>query len=368
LGAELANGRARRGSGGLQAADNRFWEPLVAATVRQRGAQAHCRRCGCGRSVGCPPRRQPARLGWLGWQHRATLWRDFRALCIVGAVVLLLNGFYFAQFAGQLFMRLGGSMQKGYPGGGSRFASALAPLLGGRLLCGADYLQNLARLSAPDWLHAVAQGCALLIYPLAWLGIGVAVRSAWRITGEQSVRQSVALVLLAALGWQALLFGAMRIPAAPQYFFGTFPLHVLAAWLAVEALRKWRLGTVLGGLYAIGCAFLTLEAAISIHHYGFEKPLWPTLSTSVNIARELNRYSDTTVLTDSAVYQKAPQALRALRLLLPPPSDATPNASGRLLITNTVAELAPGAEPPPGSQSIEITPLPKDWVPDPNTW
>ena len=309
-----------------------------------------------------------ALLGSLAWQHRAALRRDLRALCIAGAVVLLLNGFYFAQFSGQLFMRFGGSMQKGYPGGSSHFASALAPLLGGRLLSGADYLQNLARLSAPEWLHAAAQGCALLIYPLAWLGIGVAVRSAWRTTREQSVRQSVASVLLVTLGLQALLFGAMRIPVAPQYFFGTFPLHVLAAWLAVEALRKWRLGTVLGGLYAIGSAFLTLEAAVSIHHYGFEKPRWPTLSTSVNIAHELNRYADTTALTNSAVYKKSPQALRTLRLLLPPASSTMPEVSGRLLITNTVTELATDTEPPPGSQPIEITPLPKDWVPDPSTW
>jgi hypothetical protein len=178
----------------------------------------------------------------------------------------------------------------------------------------------------------------------------------------------VALALLAALGLQALLFGAMRIPAAPQYFFGTFPLHVLAAWLAVEALRKWRLGAALGGLYAVGCTFLTLEAAFSIHHYGFEKPLWPTLATSVGIARELNRYADTTALTDSAVYQKSPQALRALRLLLPSPKDILPSASGRLQIANTVTEIAPGATPPAGSQPIEITPLPKDWVPDPSTW
>ena len=90
-----------------------------------------------------------------------------------------------------------------------------------------------------------------------------------------------------------------------------------------------------------------------------------------------NRFAETsappriwpaTALTDSAVYKKAPQALRALRLLLPPPKDTISNANGRLLITNTVTELAQGAEPPPGSQPIEITPLPKDWVPDPGTW
>ena len=70
-------------------------------------------------------------LGWLGWQHRAALWRERRALGVTGLVVLLLNGFYFLQFAGQLVARLSGSVQKGYPGGGSHWVSALAPLLGG---------------------------------------------------------------------------------------------------------------------------------------------------------------------------------------------------------------------------------------------
>jgi hypothetical protein len=75
-------------------------------------------------------------LGWLVWQHRPALWRDRRALCMAAILVLALNGFYFVQFAGQLFARLSGSMQKGYPGGGSHLVSLLAPFLGGRLLCG----------------------------------------------------------------------------------------------------------------------------------------------------------------------------------------------------------------------------------------
>src|SRR5207247_2119780 len=111
-----------------------------------------------------------------------------------------------------------------------------------------------------------AQGGALLIYPLAWLGIGGAAREVWQTkSSDPSARRSVLLVLLAGLVLQTLLFGAMRIPAAPQYYFGTFALHALAALLGMDALRKWRLGTTLGVLYAVGSMFLTLEAAISIH-------------------------------------------------------------------------------------------------------
>ena len=126
------------------------------------------------------------------------------------------------------------------------------------------------------------------------------------------------LVALIALGLQALLFGLMRIPSAPQYFFGTFVLHVVVAWLAVSALRPWRIGACLGALYAAGCLVLTIEAAWSIHEHGYERPLWPTLANSVSVARQLNRFTDSTAFTDVAVYQKSPQALRTQRLLLPP--------------------------------------------------
>jgi hypothetical protein len=328
-------------------------------------------------------------LGWLGWQHRPALWRDRRALGVAGLVVLLLNGFYGVQFAGQLLARLSGSVHKGYPGGGSHGISALAPFLGGRLLCGADYLEKLARLGGPAGLHFTAQACATLFYPLAWTGVLFAGRSAWRILQKRktepsilstlTAREAVTLVVLIGLGLQALLFGLMRIPAAPQYFFGTFVLHIVAAWLAVDGLRRWKLGTALGMLYGLGGAFLTVEAAGSIHEHGFERPLWPTLASSVGVVRDLNRFSDATALTDVAVYQKSPQALRTLRLLLPPPADSGRRESGLLLITRdgqrsarpgetALLELPDGTPPPPGTQSIEVTPLPKDWVPDPSTW
>jgi hypothetical protein len=134
---------------------------------------------------------------------------------------------------------------------------------------------------------------------------------------------------------------------------------------------------VLGAIFTIASLFLTAEAAWSIHQHGYERPGWPTLASSVNVTRTLNRYADTTALTDIAVYEKAPQALRTLRLLLPPAGKNLPSANGRIFITNsgaarpaetTVIILDPKAVPLPGLKSIDITPLPKDWVPDPATW
>jgi hypothetical protein len=322
-------------------------------------------------------------LGWLLWRERAVLSQDRRALLVLAGVVLLFDGYFFVQFIGQLVARLTGSMAKGYPGGGSHWLSALAPLLGGDFLSGLDYLQNLAPLSLPVWLHFIAQLCVSLFYSLAWLGILLAILRARQIFRRRKVafqptpRETVMLVMLAGLLLQALIFGALRIPPAPQYYFGTFVLHVLAASLAVDVLRRWKWGILPGVLYVLGAASLTVEAAWSIHEHGFSRPLWPTMASSVRVARDLDRYSDTTAQTDVAVYQKAPQALRTLRLLLPP--DTTPRSSGRLFITHdshdaarpgeaALVELPAKATPPPASKPIDITPLPKDWVPDPSTW
>ncbi len=325
-------------------------------------------------------------LGWLAWRHRPDLWKDRRALGILGLLVLALNGFYFVQFAGQLCLRLSGSVQKGYPGAGSHGLSALAPLLGGHLLVGADYLGKLAPSNLPETLHRIAGVCAYAFYPLAWIGILLAANQARRIVRTQKItsttlnispREALVCVVLIALILQMLLFGLMRIPAAPQYFFGTFALQIIIAWIAVDELRPWKLGAILGALYTVGSLLLTVEAAWSIHQHGYERPHWPTLASSVSVTRTLNRYADSTALTDVAVYEKSPQAIRTLRLLLPPASDHLPNTNGRLFITNsgaakpaetTVIALDPKATPPPDLQSIDTTPLPKDWIPDPSTW
>ncbi len=324
-------------------------------------------------------------LGWLAWRHRAALWSDRRALAVLGAVVFALHAVYFFQVTGQLAARLQGSVEKGYPQGGSRAVSALAPLLGGRLLCGADYAESLTTPAGPAWLQAAAQWGARLIYPLIWFGVLLSVRRvwlAWRKGGAGSVltpRDEVAAVVLGGLLFQALLSGVMRVPAKPQYFFGTFALHVAMAWFAVDALRRWRVGALPGVLYAAGAAVLTVSALLAIHARGFEKPRWPTLANGVAIARALNAFTDPTALTDVALYQKHAQPLRTLRLLLPPAPGQPQRTSGHLLITHRpdvprptgqvrLIEVPPNTAPPPGSQPLDVTQLPKNWVPDPGTW
>ena len=330
-------------------------------------------------------------FGWLGWRHRAEVWRDWRALAVLGVVFGALHAAYLFEVAGQLFARFSGSVERGYPGGASRTMSALAPLLGGRLLCGADYLESLARPAAFPALQAAAQWSARLIYPLIWLGIALSAGRAWRMICEVRrargswenipFRDRVSAVALAGLIGQALLCGLMRIPALPQYFFGTFVLHALMAWFAVEALSRWRAGVLPGVLYAAGGAVLTMSAMLVIHDHGFEKPRWPTLGNDVEVVRELNRFTDTTVQTDVTVLQKNPQILRTLRLLLPPAPGAAQTENGWLCIDYrgmspagriqlSWLQVVPGESyhPLPRHEPLDVTPLPKNWVPDAKTW
>ena len=329
-------------------------------------------------------------FGWLAWRHRGALWRDRRALAVLGVALFALHAAYFFAVTGQLLARFSGSVQRGYPGGGSRAASALAPLLGGRLLGGADYLESLARPAALPTLQAAAQWSARLIYPLIWLGLALSAARVRRMfcdarkTGSAwenlALRDAVTAVALAGLSGQALLFGLMRIPSLPQYFFGTFVLHVLMAWFAVEALSRWRAGALPGVLYAASGAVLTVSAMLVIHAHGFEKPYWPTLGNDVEVVRDLNHFTDTTVQTDVTVLQKNPQILRALRLLLPPAAGAAPSESPLYLhyvggrptsrIHLVWLQVVPGEtnQPPPRHEPLDVTPLPKNWVPDPQTW
>ena len=327
-------------------------------------------------------------FGWLGWRHRTELWRDRRALAAIGVVLCALHAVYFFQVAGQLIARFSGSVERGYPGGGSRAASALAPLLGGSLLCGADYLEKLSRPAAFPVLQTAAQWSVRLIYPLIWLGIALSAGRVWRMfatargaTEKLPLRDCVTAVALAGLIGQAMLCGLMRVPSLPQYFFGTFVLHALMAWFAVDALSRWRAGALPGALYAAGGAVLTVSAMLVIHTHGFEKPRWPTLGDDVGFVRELNRFTDTTVLTDVTVLQKNPQILRTLRLLLPPEPGVAQRESGRLVVnyfgkrTGRKIQLAelqvvPGEtyEPPYRHEPLDVTPLPKNWVPDAKTW
>lgn len=298
----------------------------------------------------------------LVWRHRAALRADRTALLGLGAVVLALHGVWLVKACGDLAWRLQHSAAA-YPGGGSRLHSALAPFLGGNLLSGFEAAEKMVSPRGSHGLVVASQWASQLIYPLIWLGLAVAIRACR--DPQPSTRRTLAGVALAGLAVQAILFAALRLPTAPQYYFGTFPLHVLAAWFAIDALHRWRLGCVLGALYCWGVTFITVGGMLAVHHHGYERTGWPTLRDATAVVRELNHFTDTTALTDVPLYQTSPQPIRALRLLLPPHDDE-PRASGRLLITR--GHVVETDAPPPQARTIDITPLPRDWIPDPATW
>ena len=63
---------------------------------------------------------------------------------------------------------------------------------------------------------------------------------------------------------------------------GTFALHALLAWIAVDALGRWRFGAVPGVLYAMGGAVLTMTAVLTIHARGFERPRLARIGRAVD--------------------------------------------------------------------------------------
>jgi hypothetical protein len=197
-----------------------------------------------------------------------------------------------------------------------------------------------------------------------------------KIRQMPAVRDTVFRLLLAALALQMLLFGTMRVPAIEQYFFGTYPVHVLLAWVAVEALGRLRLRGAALALYGSSLAVITLGSIWQVHRTGWNfGSMVPKLKDQVAVVRELNRYSDASALNDVALYQHYPKALYALRLLLPPPPDQPRRYSGRLVIryrkdpgdpadrgpqggrggTIEVVEVMSDVDVPPGASRMALT-------------
>lgn len=332
-------------------------------------------------------------LGYLLWKHRADLWKDRRGLLWTVGILLALNAKYLCVAGFNVVWRLTHSTATSYPGVGSRLASALAPFFGGNLLGGYEvfehtekgyiFTQKMSGPTGPGWLVATATWAARLVFPLIWIGIGSAL---WRVRGAlgriyattNSTSDTVIFVGVAGLLLQAIIFGCLRIPIGLQYYFGTFSLHVLFAWLGVDALRRIRLGLLVGGIFGIGCAYLTAGSAWTTHHHGYNSPSWPTMRNAVELTRALNLYQDSAAYTDIEFFKKYPQPLRTVRLLIPPTDLKSAKQSGRLLLTykevngtktgEMIVKEYEGPNPPPGAVSLDITPLPEGWVPDPSTW
>ena len=331
------------------------------------------------------------------WRHRPALWRHRVGVAAVLGVVLAPNVVYVGHASKALVSRFATSVREGYPSKDKlgRPEALLTAFHGGALLGGSYYAEVDSRLRGPHLLVRAARLGSSVVYPLIWLGIGVAgVRWLRRRRGADDgeldypaeptlvrARRAIFGIALAGLGLLVLLYGLMRMPPYPQYFFGTFPLHVLFAWVGIDALsRRSRFGGLATLVYAASVGYITLASMGQIHREGYDRDDLtdtrmerPTLANQVRVVRELNRYGNTRVTTDVIAYQKYGQALRALRLLIPPEPGVARTENPHLVIRNragptgrdSVIELSQ-AKRETGTarwKSIDVTPLPPRWEP-----
>ena len=328
-------------------------------------------------------------------RHRPALRRQRIGIAIVLVAALALNAMYIPAAAAAVVQRFGASVRSGYPSGDtSRGEALLTAFRGGSLLGGYHYAEIDSRLRGPRPLVQAAKLAASVVYPLIWIGIGVAaVRLLRHRRGAddyeahdpadptlRDARRAVFGMALAGLVLQLMLYGLMKMPAHPQYFFGTFVLHVLFAWIGVEALSRLRLGGLATAIYGLSVAYITLASMWQIHREGYdrddindERMERPTLANQVAVAQRLNRYADEQVLTDVRLYQRYGQSLRALRLLFPPEPGLAQKRSGKLVIRNrsgptgrdsTIELSQAGRETQTNRwKPMDVTPLPAGWEP-----
>jgi hypothetical protein len=321
-------------------------------------------------------------IGHLIWRRRHAVARHYIGVAVILGVTLALNFSYFHQFRNALVWQIEhGAFTKGYPGTDSRLLGLLSALRGGSILGGYRFAEYDSRLAYLPPITEAAKVVSNMAYPLIWGGIVAMIvflarrKAENRHTPLLHVRHTIAAIALAGLALHIALYGGLRMPADPQYFFGTFILQALFAWAAIEALCRITLGGLAVAIYGISVAYLTIASTIYVHHVGYARNTYrPSLSNQIEIARALNRYADKTVMTDVVLYQSHPQAIRSLRLLIPPEPGQSQVTSGRLGIRHTsgakgtdssieVVEAPRDAELDERFQPLDVTPLPPEWQP-----
>ena len=321
-------------------------------------------------------------IGFLIWKYGPEFRRPRRPLLIALCIFVALNAAFFVELGYIIFQRIGGAVASGYPGGKPAQVAMLAPFLGGKLLSAP--LPEWAPMEGLFWVRILSA----LAYPLCWAGIAIAagrVCRHWRNAGwpargvtspgsAEGVREALAWVCFATVIIQGGLFAATRVPAGPQYFFGTFAAHVFLAWLAVSAMPKAWMRTATTAAYGLGGAWLSFYGAWITHQEGPSvRPSQPKLGSQAALAEKLSGYGSVEAFTDVPHLWHYAQGVRSLRLLLP--SGGKEHA--RLLITDRgrprgraidfeVQELSAGESVPMAAKPVDLAPLPAGWFPPPS--
>jgi hypothetical protein len=188
------------------------------------------------------------------------------------------------------------------------------------------YLGPLWMAADTSWtgtLAQLAQYASLVAFPLSWAGMLLAIRSireAYR-TGTNTARTHALTLACGVLATQFLLSGLTGKYGPPHYFNATWVAYTLFTWLALDTfVRRYRYAAVVPVLHAASLLTLTVYAAVRVHYEGPSREGYgATLSNQLDVARRLSAYPrDSELHVAVTHYELFPQALRAVRAVLPP--------------------------------------------------
>jgi hypothetical protein len=285
-------------------------------------------------------------VGHMLFRHRRSLWQHRLGVLATLAVLTFLNYRYVRDTTATVYHMMGWSIREGHRSHTSRAVAALAPLMGGRLFAGGEFDTTHFHLNGPSLLILTARLLSSASIPLVWAGVALAIWQQLCSSGatgglsnsafSPSPRNTLLRVALAALLLQSLYFALLGVPPSTHYFFGSFGVHVVFAWIAVNALARFRLRAIVIAAYGLSLAVVTLGTMWQVHRDGWsygQSTTSPTLNEQIELARALNRYTDTSALTDVVAYQSEnPYALWTLRRLIPRDSTQPRQHSGHLVI------------------------------------
>jgi hypothetical protein len=216
------------------------------------------------------------------------------------------------------------------------------PLFGAHLLSAAGIQDCLG----PGWFYTtgwlaypltIAYEISLLMYPLVWLGIILAIPRAFRPT---STVNHLSLLCLAILLCQCVLDALARAYDYPHYYNATWIIFAFFALLAADFL--WRhfhqralLSRVAFSAYALSLVFLIAVTAATIHRNGGSRNLayGITLADQRSACQTIAKYSpDVPPLILIEQWQKYPGDMKVLAELNPPTFLVDPLPRQKLIV------------------------------------
>jgi hypothetical protein len=321
-------------------------------------------------------------IGHLLLRRRQALRRHWLGIALMVGAILAFNGLYIWDTTIEISRNFLSLLRVGPTSKVPVINALLGSFMGGRLLEGSLFATATSHLRGPAWLIETAKTVSGMILPLIWAGIGLCAWRVYKARGSRSIDMrdqplntatatldEVIGIALAGLAMQILMFGVLRVPGSRYYFFGTFPFHVLFAWIAIDALKRVRLRAVAIAAWGTSLAIITVGSMLQVHRTGWANS--PSLSNQIEVAQALNHYSDTMVMNSIPLYREYPHAIQALRLIYPPdPAQRTSTSRHGLLIRYQPAfrgrdnrielvEIHSLADVPTGATSLKVTPLPR---------